>query len=319
MSERSNGENRKIELEYTSDSFYSPKFEDTHSSFKNDHKLPQLFSRSQQMKEKTVPRVAIKRSMSFSILSVKHPDENSNQSPDGTFSIACRAVLRPVPKRQEPSQQFQKIELVDLKCDITDKTESVPMTSNKNPLICPVTFCRNIIPVSDILKHFKLNHTRVPIVPIVAGACTNLFWEAKTDRFGTTQCLTLLLSTEKCKEFGYGQFRDCLQVAIMTTKIKFSDLAQVESDPDDRRHFYMIWLTTMSSSDEPTYYTITAWSGTDGTRVHIVNSTQTYSIRADQNPEIVYRSGMVTILTSEQINRLSNNNKDMVKLQVVVH
>lgn len=73
----------------------------------------------------------------------------------------------------------------------------------------------------------------------------------------------------------------------------------------------------MSSSVEPAYYTITAWDGNGN--IHIVNTTQSYSIRADQNPKNVYESGMVMMLTSQQIGRLSANSQDMVKLQIVVH
>lgn len=315
MSELSNLVNKKIQHAHKQESFSSPKFDKY--SFKNDQKMPQLLSSNPAIKEKPNRRVAINNSVTFSIVSITKPDEHSNRSPDERFSIACRAVFRPTHKHQEPCPQFEKIQPVTVKSDITAKTEN--LLGNKNPFICPVTFCKNIIPVSDILKHFKLNHIRVPIVPIDPGACTNLFWEAKAERFGITQCLMLLLSTSKCKDFGYGQFRDCLPVAIMTTKIKFSNLAEVECVEEDRRHFYMIWLTAMSSSVEPVFYTLTAWSGTDDARVHSVNSSQTYSIRADQNPKSVYGSGMVMILTSEQINRLSNNNQDMVKLQVVVH
>ncbi len=106
----------------------------------------------------------------------------------------------------------------------------------------------------------------------------------------------------------------------MTTKVKLSDLVEADCSYDDDRYFYLIWLTAMSSSLESVYYTITAWGGTeDNGRVHISNTSQSYSIRADQNPKIVYRSGMVMILPSDQIKRLSNDSQDMVKLQVVVH
>lgn len=313
MSDFANTHNRKVEREQESVS--SLQFCDKHSH-KNEKKLPQLLGFSQQIKDKVNRRVVINRSPKFSFVSVNKPDENSNQLVNG--SIACRAVFRPwTHKHKEPDPQFEKIQSIE-KNDAV-KNEVLLMTGNKNPFICPVTFCKNIIPVSDLIKHFKLNHIRVPIVPVASGACTNFFWETKVDKFGISQCLMLLLNSGKYRESGYGQFRDCLPIAVMTTKIKLSDLTEDECHTEDGRHFYMVWLTSMSSSVEPVYYTITAWSGTDDAKVHMVNTTQSYSVRADQNPKIVYGSGMVMILTSEQIHRLSNHSQDMVKLQVVVH
>lgn len=282
----------------------------------HEQKLPQSCECGQSKKEKIHKRLHINRDIKHSIVSLIKPEENSNQSGDETF--AYRAVFRPNEIHREPHPQFERINAVEKREII--KAEVLPTTGNKNPFICPVTFCKNIIPVSDLIKHFKLNHIRVPIVPVNCGTCTNLFWESKMDRFGTTQCLMLLLmTTKKCRQIVSGNFKDYLPVAIMTTKVKFSDLMDGECNEDDDRHFYLIWLTVMSSSVEPVYYTVTAWNGTDDGRVHVVNTTQTYSIRADQNPKIVYQSGMVMMLTSEQIDRLSNSNQDMIKLQVVVH
>lgn len=317
VSDISNEFKRKIELGQVRNSSVSNfQFGDKNPA-KTEHKLPQLFGCNQQTKEKVNRRVVISRSVKFSLISVKKSDDSSNQALDGT--VACRAVFRPwTHKHKEPDPQFEKIDSVDK--SVATKCETLPsMTGNKNPFICPVTFCKNIIPVSDLIKHFKLNHTRVPIVPIDSGVCINFFWETKMDQFGISQCLMLLLNTGKFMEPGYGQFRDCLPIAIMTTKIKLSNLVQQECDREDGRHFYLIWLTAMSPSMEPVFYTITAWSDTDDAPVHIVNTTSTYSVRADQNPRIVYGSGMVMILTSEQIMRLSNKGQDMVKLQVVVH
>ncbi|KAJ6640869.1 hypothetical protein Bhyg_05802, partial [Pseudolycoriella hygida] len=259
-------------------------------------------------------RVAINSSLSFSILSVEKGEESLNPLTDRA-SIAYRAFFRPTLNREEPRPQFEKI--ANVECDSITKSDIIPHIGNRNPFICPVTFCRSIIPVSDLIKHFKLNHIKVPIVPVTLEACTNLCWEAKLDQFGVSQCLMLLLS-HKGKEFGSVNLNDCLPVAVMTTKIKLSELTEVECE-EDRRHFYLVWLTAMSSSMDPVYYTITAWSGAQDARVHVVNSTQCYSIRDIQSPKNVYGSGMVMILTSEQIKRLSNNNQEMIKLQVVVH
>lgn len=304
--------NKKFEQTHVTNSFSNLQFGDIQSNLK----LPQLHLKScQPMKEKPNRRVSIKTSAKCSFVSVEEADIKSNQS----TATACRAVFRPTHKHCEPGPQFERIDSVECKRDCPTESKILPIYDNKNPFICPVTYCKNIIPVSDLIKHFKLNHIRVPIVPVNPGVCMNLFWEAKVDQFRISQCLMLLLTNGKFKEFGYGVLKNCLPLAIMTTKIKISELADINSEREDDRHFYMIWLTAMSSSDEPVYYTITAWSDTNGARVHIVNTTQAYTIRADQNPKIIYGSGKVMILTSEQINKLSNNNQEMVKLQVVVH
>lgn len=320
MHEFSNAVKKKIEQKQNvHDSFLSLQSSDAYSAPK-DQKLPQLHgSPCQPVKEKTNRRVAINNSVIFSIVSIKKSDINSSPPLAGTAAPACRAVFRRThhDHSREPGPQFEKMFSVD--CQDIPKRELLPMHGNKNPFICPVTFCKNIIPVSDLIKHFKLNHIRVPIVPVNAGACMNLFWEAKVDQFGTSQCLMLLLTTGKFKEFGYGQFKDSLPVTIMTTKVKFLELADIEYDREEFKHFYMIWVNAMTPSVEPVYYTLTAWGGTDDAPVHIVSTTQLYSIREDQSPKNIYRSGKLMILTSEQINKLSHNNQEMVKLQVVVH
>ncbi|XP_037034988.1 uncharacterized protein LOC119073543 isoform X2 [Bradysia coprophila] len=298
--------------EHVEKSFSKFNFNDR-QSITNEQKPQQACGCGQLMKEKANRRVAINRGAKYSILTLQRPDEISTELPDKPLSIACRAIFRPTHAQEEPGPQFEKIRSVPR--STSGKCESIPLVGNKNPFICPVTFCKNIIPVSDLIKHFKLNHIRVPIVSAVPDACTNLLWEVKTDQFGTAQCLMLLLSTVKHKEAGDGHVKDCLPIAIMTTKVRLSDLAEV--DCHEESHFHLIWLTAMSSSVEPVYYTITAWDGNGN--VHIVNTTQSYSIRSDQNPKMVYRSGMVMMLTPEQISRLSNKSQDMVKLQIVVH
>ncbi|KAG4071758.1 hypothetical protein HA402_011912 [Bradysia odoriphaga] len=307
--ESANDEKRE---EHVEKSFSKFNFNDI-QSITNEQKPQQPCSCGQVIKEKANRRVAINRGAKYSILTLQRPDEESTEFSDKPLSIACRAVFRPTHAHAEPGPQFEKIRSVDR--SPSGKCESIPLVGNKNPFICPVTFCKNIIPVSDLIKHFKLNHIRVPIVSTVPDACTNLLWEVKTDQFGSAQCLMLLLSTGQHKEAGHGHVKDCLPIAIMTTKVRLSDLAEVDCHEDC--YFHLIWLTAMSSSVEPVYYTITAWDGNG--HVHIVNTTQSYSIRADQNPKMVYRSGMVMMLSSEQISRLSNKSQDMVKLQIVVH
>lgn len=139
------------------------------------------------------------------------------------------------------------------------------------------------------------------------------------DQFAISQCLMLLLSNRTHNYSDTEHFRDGLPIAVMTTKVKFSDLIEMECDPDDDRHFYLVWLTAMTSSTQTVHCTITAWSGMEDGQVHIVNTMQAYSIRLDQNPKMLYQSGQVMMLTADQINRLSNNSQDMVKLQIVVH
>lgn len=317
MPEFSNDVNKKIGQTIVKNSFSNLQFGDVRSTHNIQNQAQLHVTPSQPIKETPNRRIFIKTFAKCSFISVENADVNSNQS--GIPGTACRAVFHPTHKHCEPGPQFEKIHQVECQKDSVTSSKMLPIHDNKNPFVCPVTFCKNIIPVSDLIKHFKLNHIRVPIVPVNPGVCMNLFWEAKVDQFRISQCLMLLLTNGKFKEFGYGQFKNSLPLAIMTTKIKLSELTDIKSDREDDRHFYMIWLTEMSSSDEPVYYTITAWNDTNGARVHIVNTAQSYTIRADQNPKIIYGSGKVMILTSEQINKLSNSNQEMIKLQVVVH
>ncbi len=187
------------------------KFEYKHP-IRDDQQCQKSLNCGQQTNDRVNRRVAINRDIKYSLTSMKKMDENSNQYLDGSFSVACRALFRPTNKHTEPEPQFEKIQLIEKHKSniIKDRTIS---TGNKNPFICPVTFCKNIIPVSDLIKHFKLNHIRVPIVPIATGACTNLFWETKVDQFCTSQCLMLLLINRKYNSTGHGHFTDCLPIA----------------------------------------------------------------------------------------------------------
>lgn len=84
-----------------------------------------------------------------------------------------------------------------------------------------------------------------------------------------------------------------------------------------KRRFLLIWLTGFCSTDNPIFFNLAAFSHKN--HVHIVHSSEIYSIRNNHDKESLYDSGHVMILTEAQCQRLSDYEKNLIELQIIIH
>lgn len=112
---------------------------------------------------------------------------------------------------------------------------------------------------------------------------------------------------------------------VMSTKVYLNELLNNPGTCNRRRStsncFQMIWLTGLCSTEMPIHVTLTAWSKTSNNepKHHISHSGCIYSLRNSQIAKNVFQSGQSILLSRDQINLLTNNGLDMLRLQIIVH
>lgn len=121
--------------------------------------------------------------------------------------------------------------------------------------------------------------------------------------------------------------QNLLTVLLLTTKFKMSNLInKIESDENstlestnietEKSHF-MIWLTGLCTKELPIHYKMSLLSKPlQNPGQKIIFSGPLYPWRSEQTIHKLYETGNALILTSQQIQQLTRNGKEVIQIKV---
>lgn len=127
------------------------------------------------------------------------------------------------------------------------------------------------------------------------------------------------------REFGNSKYKNYLPLLIISTRMNllhiFQSIKSVSKNTlKKEKDFIMIWLTGLCSKDLSIYYSLTAWSKFNNIpQTCVTQSGKLLSLRHDQDFKNIYKSGQMMFLSNEQCNTLTQNDLNMIELQLIVH
>ncbi|XP_067645871.1 uncharacterized protein [Eurosta solidaginis] len=241
------------------------------------------------------------------------------------------------PQSTEPPPQFQLITCSNIMAAdlILAKGRFINMkpipacqlTIPRPPIKCPESSCERMIFVSDFNKHLIVDHSMLPMERIAPRQCKNFFLDPKLAHCGISKCHLLYLIRDKITDLGSSKFKDFLPLLVMSTRIRLSDLCGIDvqeypefGESEANTEYLVIWLTGIVPEEFPVGVSLTVWprSGQVPT-CHMVHSGEMYSVRRSQEVKDVCRSGQMLLLSTSEIQLLTNGSKEMLELQIVVH
>lgn len=103
-----------------------------------------------------------------------------------------------------------------------------------------------------------------------------------------------------------------------------SEINLMASYQDVSDCYCILWLTGITTTDLPIFYTVTAWNvkkKLPKPNLLFVSSGQLYSLRDNQDIKMVYRNGSAIIIPIHALDkrRKSKSNQMSIEIQVVIH
>uniref|UniRef100_A0A1I8PD03 DUF4729 domain-containing protein n=1 Tax=Stomoxys calcitrans TaxID=35570 RepID=A0A1I8PD03_STOCA len=200
------------------------------------------------------------------------------------------------------------------------------LSISREPLHCPISVCQSMVFISDLNKHFVMNHDHLSKERMAPFQCKNFFIDPHLRgqlKGGGNRCHMLYFLTDKITDLGSHEYKDYLPVLIMTAPLTMADMGLVsheESKTKQEEEFLLIWVTGITSKNLCLSVTLTLWSRSGQTpNCHLLYSGDMYPIRNSQKALDVWKSGHMLMLSSAQVEQLTNGGKDMMNVQLEVH
>lgn len=239
-------------------------------------------------------------------------------------------LAKPLPVNQEPPlPQFQTVNISSAliqefmtkrsKFAFNKPVPAYLLNIPRAPIQCPESTCERMIFVSDFNKHLVVDHSHLPMERIVPLQCKNFFLDPRLVHCGISKCHLLYLMRNKICDLGSSEYKDFLPMLVMTTRLSLSQMCGLGEESSELQ-FFLIWITGIALDEFPTSVSLTVWPRSGAApSCHVVYSGQMYSIRKPQRGLDVWQSGRMLMLSPQEINALTNNGRDMLNLQLIVH
>ncbi|KNC23865.1 hypothetical protein FF38_05616 [Lucilia cuprina] len=317
-------------LETFKEDLYSTKFPE----MSNFIKLPgQVPIKQQQGKNETETRSLKKEDKNYFLITKLVNAHRAVYSPPNP-PIAPVNNLHLLPQPQSPQQEPPLPQFQTVPCSSVYAQEllqnqkrrlslkAVPaceLNIPRQPIQCPESNCHKIIFVSDFNKHLVVDHNHLPMERIIPYQCKNFFLDARLAHCGTSKCHLLYLMQNKITDLGSSEYKDFLPVLVMTTRISLNEMCGLKDRPSTME-FFLVWITGIAPEEFPVFVSLTIWCRSGRVpSYHTVYSGEMYSIRESQRALDVWQSGRMILLSSHEIDKLTNGGQEMLNLQLSVH
>jgi hypothetical protein len=225
----------------------------------------------------------------------------------------------PCPPQSEPMFFYENGLPISLD-ELSDEDKNIP----RGPISCPITQCKDIMMPSDYCNHISVDHSYISIRRIEPEFIGNFQVNFKGDKFEFIKCQTLFLLSCKIKDLGYGEFADCLPVAVMTSKVNLRHILNVKSGDSNElmksQNYYLFWL--LGVYEYPQVFTLTLWEhDKTGLKPTLIKSL-THSIGCiNQRQTIcnIFNSGNTLAISEMEMARLTDNFKHNLNCQLTFY
>jgi hypothetical protein len=202
--------------------------------------------------------------------------------------------------------------------ELSDVDRNLP----RGPIICPITQCKVVMVPSDYCNHISVDHPYIPIKRIGPEFIGNFQVNFKGDKLSFVKCQMLFLVACKIKDLGYGDFADCLPVAVMTAKVNMKHMMKIDDGKEVKKsqNYYLFWL--LGIYEYPQIFTLTLWEH-DKMEVKpklIKSLTQSIGfINQKQSIFSVFSSGNTLAISEMEMVKLTDNFKHSLNCQLTIH
>lgn len=229
----------------------------------------------------------------------------------------------------------------------------------RNPLMCPIDSCKKKhVFLSDFSKHMICDHPEI-LHEFLRPESVHKFKLNQMENSDENFCQYFYLVTEKIRyvdkislyltlskkiilhilssrsDLGGSVYKNYLPILVMSKIVNLANIIESSASElnvighnnnyqeiNDR--YYILWLTGITTTDLPIFYTVTAWNVQKESlkpTLMFVSSGKLYSLRDNQDIKMIYRSSSAIIIPIQLVHqrRKSKPSQNSIEIQVVIH
>lgn len=202
---------------------------------------------------------------------------------------------------------------------------------SRSPILCPDFDCKRLSFISDLNKHFLLEHRALTMERIGVRQTKTFFLDPTMVLLNKPKCQMLYMVRDKIIDSQGDDLKDLLPVLVMTARTNLAEaLAPTKGNADEvlkrikageDREVFLIWLTSIIPRDMHLMGTLSFWS-TTGLKIIdclSVNTSHIYDIRAPQDMASIVRSSSTLMLPMKMISKMTDKGANLLVVQVKVY
>ncbi|KAL7050652.1 hypothetical protein ACKWTF_004164 [Chironomus riparius] len=257
-------------------------------------------------------------SLSASRIEASPPEEKKDSK---TPFNACRVKFTPVyrceynfPAQMEPVE-FYEPEDGD---DTAESLENVALNLPRLPITCPCSFCEMITTPTDFFSHITIDHPYIETVKLAPNKVVNCVF-SPSGNVNFVRCHQMFLLSGKMINIGYGPFKNCLPILLLTCKFNlreiFGSSSMSNQASQKSEEVLCVWLTSVYQ--HPVNYSLNVWKhGRDINDQNFIKCISTSSSCLNIKETNIQIVTNVLSLTNDEYETVKDE-EDMIHCQIV--
>ncbi|XP_017081349.2 uncharacterized protein LOC108114743 [Drosophila eugracilis] len=250
-----------------------------------------------------------------------------------SLSASVEVILR-APKAlfcTIPCLEDEVLNLIEKKTHLTEMQKVEELQVSRSPIRCPDFDCQRVFFVSDFNNHLLKDHRTLTVERIKSRQTKTFFLDSNTTKLDRPKCHMLLMVRNKVIDSQAKHMKDLMPILLMSGRTHLSKTfepmgskaAKIISriKPKSDMEFFVIWLTGIVPIGMKPLATISLWSilGRNTADCFAVNTAYINDIKAPNDAGHIFRRSSSIFLPMSMINKMTNNGRRFLAIQVRVY